>query len=166
MQRSQSGISKASLISPTPSIEADDEDSSLEYWRPDMESQAPAPGSHDPQYEDEDSRLTSRKELAGWYSYGWAAEVFAICAMGKAAGPLQTCTILLIFLSFLLTNHSRTTCARPRSAASRPNATMCLKLEHYLCCQGYKRYHHPCQFVISRSRRTTSLRGTYPGHGD
>lgn len=34
-------------------------------------------------HEDEDTRPTSRKELAGWYSYGWAAEVFAICAMGS-----------------------------------------------------------------------------------
>lgn len=34
-------------------------------------------------YADEDTRPTSEKELWGWYSYGWAAEVFAICAMGK-----------------------------------------------------------------------------------
>jgi len=33
-------------------------------------------------YEGEDTRMTSQKELAGWYSYGWAAEVFAICGMG------------------------------------------------------------------------------------
>ncbi|KIW16089.1 hypothetical protein PV08_06140 [Exophiala spinifera] len=32
---------------------------------------------------DEDTRPTSQKELWGWYSYGWAAEVFAICAMGS-----------------------------------------------------------------------------------
>ncbi|KEF51105.1 UMF1 family MFS transporter [Exophiala aquamarina CBS 119918] len=32
---------------------------------------------------DEDTRHTSQKELWGWYSYGWAAEVFAICAMGS-----------------------------------------------------------------------------------
>ncbi|ERF72477.1 Autophagy-related protein [Endocarpon pusillum Z07020] len=48
-----------------------------------MEREARAPGSHDPRYEDEDPRPTSRKELAGWYSYGWAAEVFAICAMAS-----------------------------------------------------------------------------------
>jgi Vacuole effluxer Atg22 like len=47
-----------------------------------MERQARAPSDHEREYEGEDSRLTSRKELAGWYSYGWAAEVFAICAMG------------------------------------------------------------------------------------
>ena len=49
-----------------------------------MERQAQAPSNHQPEYEGEDSRLTSRKELAGWYSYGWAAEVFAICAMGTS----------------------------------------------------------------------------------
>jgi hypothetical protein len=38
----------------------------------------------EPQYEGEDVRLTSRKELSGWYSYGFAAEVFAICAMGRS----------------------------------------------------------------------------------
>jgi hypothetical protein len=42
------------------------------------------------QYEGEDVRLTSRKELSGWYSYGFAAEVFAICAMGKSLYHIQT----------------------------------------------------------------------------
>ena len=42
------------------------------------------------QYEGEDVRLTSRKELSGWYSYGFAAEVFAICAMGKPVYHIQT----------------------------------------------------------------------------
>ena len=45
-----------------------------------------------PLYPGEDSRPTSRKELAGWYSYGWAAEVFAICAMGMAK---TRCTYLV-----------------------------------------------------------------------
>jgi len=35
------------------------------------------------QYAGEDTRLTSRKELWGWYAYGFAAEVFVICGMGK-----------------------------------------------------------------------------------
>lgn len=34
-------------------------------------------------YEGEDTRLTSRKELSGWYAYGFAAEVFVICGMGE-----------------------------------------------------------------------------------
>jgi hypothetical protein len=41
------------------------------------------------QYEGEDVRLTSRKELSGWYSYGFAAEVFAICAMGTSPCQLR-----------------------------------------------------------------------------
>lgn len=35
-----------------------------------------------PEYSGEDTRLTSRKELSGWYSYGWAAEVYVICGVG------------------------------------------------------------------------------------
>ena len=31
-----------------------------------------------PQYDGEDTRPTSKKELSGWYSYGWAAEVCAL----------------------------------------------------------------------------------------
>ena len=34
-------------------------------------------------YDGEDTRLTSQKELSGWYAYGFAAEVFVICGMGK-----------------------------------------------------------------------------------
>ncbi|KAK5113520.1 hypothetical protein LTR62_003389 [Meristemomyces frigidus] len=35
-----------------------------------------------PAYEGEDSRSTSRKELAGFYAYSWAAEVFVVCGLG------------------------------------------------------------------------------------
>lgn len=35
------------------------------------------------QYAGEDTRLTSKRELAGWYAYGFAAEVFAICGIGE-----------------------------------------------------------------------------------
>lgn len=35
------------------------------------------------QYPDEDTRLTSTRELAGWYAYGFAAEVFVICGIGE-----------------------------------------------------------------------------------
>jgi MFS transporter, UMF1 family len=34
-------------------------------------------------YEGEDNRPTSQKELYGWYSYGWAAETFAIVCMAS-----------------------------------------------------------------------------------
>lgn len=35
-----------------------------------------------PRYPGDDTRPTSKRELAGWYCYGWAAEVFTVCAMG------------------------------------------------------------------------------------
>ncbi|RDW74737.1 MFS transporter [Aspergillus mulundensis] len=41
------------------------------------------PGLLRPQYPGDDTRPTSKKELIGWYSYGWAAEVFTVCAMGS-----------------------------------------------------------------------------------
>lgn len=86
LPRTISKTSRQSIISPTPSVEGDDEhsdsneeddnDSLTSVAEPDIEM---GPHSH----EDEDVRPTSKKELAGWYSYGWAAEVFAICAMGS-----------------------------------------------------------------------------------
>ncbi|KAJ5668790.1 Autophagy-related protein 22-1 [Penicillium macrosclerotiorum] len=36
-----------------------------------------------PSYSGDDPRPTSKRELAGWYCYGWAAEVFTVCAMGS-----------------------------------------------------------------------------------
>jgi Vacuole effluxer Atg22 like len=35
-----------------------------------------------PRYDGEDTSPTSRKELMGWYAYGLAAEVFAVCGIG------------------------------------------------------------------------------------
>lgn len=35
-------------------------------------------------YAGEDTRLTSKKELAGWYAYAFAAEVFVVCGMGES----------------------------------------------------------------------------------
>jgi hypothetical protein len=43
------------------------------------------------QYEGEDTRLTSTKELSGWYAYGFAAEVFVICGIGELR-CFQYCT--------------------------------------------------------------------------
>ena len=43
----------------------------------------PERSSHSPSYPGEDTRPTSTKELSGWYSYGWAAEVFVICGVGS-----------------------------------------------------------------------------------
>ncbi len=76
-----SNSTKRSFRSYTSSFEADDELSSSA----DNESMGPDRGFRDgpSQYEGEDTRLTSRKELSGWYAYGFAAEVFVICGMGK-----------------------------------------------------------------------------------
>ncbi|KAL4746782.1 autophagy-related protein 22-1 [Aspergillus terricola var. indicus] len=41
------------------------------------------PGLPLPRYPGDDTRPTNKKELLGWYSYGWAAEVFTVCAMGS-----------------------------------------------------------------------------------
>ncbi len=61
------------------SFEADDERSSS------ADSMGPDQAFRDSpsQYAGEDTRLTSRKELSGWYAYGWAAEVYVICGIGK-----------------------------------------------------------------------------------
>ena len=37
-----------------------------------------------PRYDDEDTSPTTDKELRGWYAYGIAAEVFAVCGVGKS----------------------------------------------------------------------------------
>lgn len=36
-----------------------------------------------PQFPGQDTRPTSSKELAGWYSYGWAAEAFVVCGISS-----------------------------------------------------------------------------------
>ena len=71
---------KQSLRSYTSSIEADDELSSSA-----ADSMRPEHGFRDgpATYAGEDTRLTSQKELWGWYAYGFAAEVFIICGMGR-----------------------------------------------------------------------------------
>ncbi|KAF2129951.1 MFS general substrate transporter [Dothidotthia symphoricarpi CBS 119687] len=70
-------VSKLSILSPARSNEADDE-RSLSDHSSDMDST-----SSRPHYEDEDTSLTSNIELAGFYMYGWAAEVFVVCGIGS-----------------------------------------------------------------------------------
>jgi UMF1 family MFS transporter len=72
--RNASSLSKLSVPLSSQSNEADDEESSSDpdpsY---DMESHVESP-----QYDGEDTRLTSDRELSGFYMYGWAAEVHFI----------------------------------------------------------------------------------------
>ena len=121
-QRLLSNSTKRSLRSHSSSFEADDERSSSG----DQESMGPEPdaGVHiRPQYPGEDTRLTSRKELAGWYAYGFAAEVFIICGMGELRNFLSiwTCSSsnhrMLTILSgrILHSYHTRTIGSRKRS---------------------------------------------------
>jgi hypothetical protein len=79
--RSANSSTKRSYRSHSSSFEADDERSSSA----DDERMGPDQALRDipSQYAGEDTRLTSTKELAGWYAYGWAAEVFVICGIGK-----------------------------------------------------------------------------------
>ncbi|KAL8825431.1 MAG: hypothetical protein Q9191_004423 [Dirinaria sp. TL-2023a] len=82
----QPSSAKASFLSPSSSFEADDEDS---LFGPSRESQSMQSDSErdkrkePPRYSGEDTRLTSKKELSGWYSYGFAAEVFVVCGIGS-----------------------------------------------------------------------------------
>lgn len=41
------------------------------------------PGRRSPRYEGEDTSETTDRELRGWYIYGLAAEVFAVCGVGS-----------------------------------------------------------------------------------
>ena len=36
-----------------------------------------------PRYEGEDTSPTSQRELKGWYAYALAAEVYAVCGVGR-----------------------------------------------------------------------------------
>lgn len=49
--------------------------------RVDTGNGSPPPG----RYPGEDTRSTSPKELAGWYAYAFAAEVYVVCAIGTIA---------------------------------------------------------------------------------
>lgn len=81
IQRLRSDKSTKSNQSYSSAYEAGDERSSSETER--MEPNIATHRRVKPEYDGEDTRLTSKKELAGWYAYGWAAEVFVICGMGS-----------------------------------------------------------------------------------
>jgi hypothetical protein len=75
--REESSNSKLSTPLSSQSNEADDEQS-LSDPSYDMESSTDAP-----HYEGEDTRVTSDKELAGFYMYGWAAEVLIFFSISR-----------------------------------------------------------------------------------
>ncbi|KAF9701062.1 hypothetical protein EKO04_000876 [Ascochyta lentis] len=77
LERNASSHSKLSLPTSSQSNEADDEQS-FSDGSFDMESP-----NVPPNYDGEDTRLTSDRELSGFYMYGWAAEVFVVCGIGS-----------------------------------------------------------------------------------
>jgi UMF1 family MFS transporter len=70
VSRNASSQSKVSVLSISQSNEADDEQSLSSHNDFDMDARDDLP-----HYDGEDTRLTSDKELRGFYMYGWAAEV-------------------------------------------------------------------------------------------
>ena len=58
-----------------------------------------------PQYPGDDTRLTSAREITGWYSYGFGAEVFVACGIGSFL-PM-TLEQLVRDRGVLLTDHSK-----------------------------------------------------------
>jgi len=74
----------SSLVEPNPD-DADDERSLSdvdEHEYPRLRSPRQR-ASAVPLFLGQDVRPTSRKELMGWYSYAWAAEVFVVCGIGS-----------------------------------------------------------------------------------
>lgn len=92
--RMVSSHTKRSFRSFSSSFEADDELSRSSGDQEDM-----GPDASINRYPGEDTRLTSKKELSGWYAYGFAAEVFVICGMGSYYSFSH------VFKSFLDTDH-------------------------------------------------------------
>ncbi|KAK4105379.1 autophagy-related protein 22 [Parathielavia hyrcaniae] len=84
-----SQLSKSSFLSHSSSFEADDERSStgslgdlgmMSRSRSSSGGGSSLLGIPPPRYPGDDTRPTSSKELAGWYAYAFAAEVYVICA--------------------------------------------------------------------------------------
>ncbi|KAI0483128.1 autophagy-related protein 22-like protein [Xylariaceae sp. FL0804] len=78
-------VSKYSIRSHSSSFEADDERSTTTTESARMSPRGSLEGGGAPpaRYHGEDTRPTSRKELAGWYMYAFAAETYVICAISS-----------------------------------------------------------------------------------
>lgn len=82
-------LSKRSLRSFTSDFEADDERSSTDGSMSSRSSDGDLLPIGAPYYSGHDARPTSRKELLGWYMYGFAAEVYVVCGIGKSGTWLR-----------------------------------------------------------------------------
>ena len=78
------------------------------------------PALDEPQYSGEDTRLTSQKELSGWYSYGWAAEVHYFVTAAVMHIPDHALLGLCHLWNWILhTDHPGTACPRARCPLAR-----------------------------------------------
>ena len=89
----------------------------------------PEAGQSPPKYTGDDTRPTSKKELAGWYFYSWAAEAFVVCGIGM--GLVRECIVFFVDSGVLLadgqshifrllpTDRIGTDGSRPRCSALR-----------------------------------------------
>jgi len=71
-----------------------------------------------PSYPGEDTRPTSTRELFGFYTYSFAAEVFAVCALG-AFIPIILEELARASPSAVLANDHSTPCKAPRVNTAR-----------------------------------------------
>jgi UMF1 family MFS transporter len=97
-------MSKRSFLSHSSSFEADDERSStasledigtMSRSRSRSDSGSSS-GALNPRYPGDDTRPTSPKELAGWYAYAFAAEVYVICGQLRFREGARMFDVLLM----------------------------------------------------------------------
>lgn len=68
-----------------------------------------------PRYAEEDTRETSEKEIRGWYCYGLAAEVFAVCGVGELSNcSTHSYLVLKITCRFISASDSGAVSSRAR----------------------------------------------------
>lgn len=88
-------------------------------------SSPPPEGFHrrHPRYPGEDTTPTSKQEIWGWYAYGIAAEVFAVCAVGALDLYLSLEKHMLTSISLQAPSCRSPWNSWPRNVASCSRAT-------------------------------------------
>ena len=98
--------------------EADDERSSSEMGPLSLDD---SPDIPPPSYPGEDTRPTSKKELLGFYTYSWAAEVFVVCGLGAFIPITLEDLARASATAVLATDHSKS-CKAQGIESSNPDA--------------------------------------------
>lgn len=104
---------------PSPAIayHADDERSSTSMGSISLNEPSDLPP---PSYPGEDTRPTSQKELLGFYTYSWAAEVFVVCGLGAFIPITLEDLARASATAVLATDHSKP-CKAMKIEASGPD---------------------------------------------